>query len=382
MQTTTNPLRHNLLATFLLEASPAAVVLADSQTSIAAMNFRAEQSLGYLEHELLGRSIEEIFSFDRSGSMPSSDDASHDPCVLSQPHGSDPDCPLFLQAQRKNGMTFPAKVTLRSLTTDSGAFTMVSVIDLNQVDDNDSVTKHGVSRIKEQIQGERLSAVLQMVSGLAHQSRNALHRAQSCLDLLQLDLGDQSDLMTLTEQIRGALTDIQQNYEEVRNYAAPIVLKRRPVDLPNLCRTIFEELTQSLADDAPGLSLRCDAACENAKLDTDRIAEVLRHVLENAIHSSPAQSEIQFQCDCSNPSEASRIEIRVRDHGDGLSREVEQRMFEPFFTTKQQGTGLGLTVCRRIIEAHGGIIEAANAPDGGTVLQIRIPTIDSPSGKT
>ncbi|MEO9590203.1 hypothetical protein [Rhodopirellula bahusiensis] len=135
----------------------------------------------------------------------------------------DPDKALLLQAHRKDGQTFPAKVTLHPLKTDSGDSCLANVIDLTQPQGPANKSKH-----EKRIQGERLAAVLQMVSGLAHESRNALQRAHSCLDLLQLDLVDQSDLMTLTEQIRGALTDIQQNYEEVRDYAALIVLKRRP----------------------------------------------------------------------------------------------------------------------------------------------------------
>ncbi|WP_436714406.1 ATP-binding protein [Roseiconus lacunae] len=367
-------LRRNRLANLLLEASPAAVVLTDSQDHIVAMNHLAEESFGYQEHELLGRSIEEIFPSGDMATRPSSDDASQHACILSHLRDPDPDEDLFLQARRKDGQTFPAKVTLHPLTTDSRESCLANVIDLNQPKDQANASKH-----EKQIQGERLAAVLQMVSGLAHESGNALQRAQSCLDLLQLDLVDQSDLMTLTEQIRGALTDIQQNYEEVRDYAAPIVLKRRRVDLQKLCRTIFDELTESLGTDAPRLSLRCIAACQNIKLDAERISDVLRHVFENAIHASPAQGEIEFQCDCPGSPDASAIEIRIRDHGEGLSREVEQRMFEPFFTTKQQGTGLGLAVCRRIVEAHGGIIEATNAPEGGTVVRIRI-LVGNPTG--
>ncbi|QDT61430.1 Sensor protein FixL [Stieleria bergensis] len=368
MQTRTTPLRRNRLANLLLEASPAAVVVTDSQNHIVAMNRLAEESFGYQEHELVGRSIKKVFPECGTGRSPSSDDASHHECILSQLRDPDPTEPLFFQACRKDGQTFSTKVTVHPLATDS---CLVNVIDLTQRIIHDQASNH-----EKQIQGERLAAVLQMVSGLAHESRNALQRAQSCLDLLQLDLVDQSEMMTLTEQIRGALTDIQQNYEEVKDYAAPIVLKRQAVDLPELCRRIYDELTQSLGDDAPRLSLRCTTACQNVRLDAGRIGDVLRHVLENAIHASPNQSEIEFHCDY---PDAPTIEIRVRDHGEGLSREVEQRMFEPFFTTKQQGTGLGLAVCRRIIEAHEGTIEAANAPEGGTVVRIRIPVGD-PTG--
>lgn len=366
MQTKTNPLRRNRLANLLMEASPAAIVVTNSHAAIAAMNHVAEESFGYREGELIGQSIEQIFPHEVAR-----DDSTHDACILSRLSNPDPAEPLLIQARRKDGQIFPAEVTLHPLTTALGDSCLVNVIDLSRQTAHTTSSEH-----EKQIQGERLAAVLQMVSGLAHESRNALQRAQSCLDLLQLDLVNQSDLMTLTDQIHDALKDIQRNYDEVQNYAAPITLKRTTVDLPELCRSIFDELTQSTDDDAPRLTLQCNAACQKTELDANRIREVVRHVLENAIHASPSQSQIEFQCNCSRSPGAATIEIRLRDHGEGLSPEVEQRMFEPFFTTKQHGTGLGLAVCRRIIEAHGGTIEATNAPDGGAVVQIHIPKSD------
>jgi len=72
-------------------------------------------------------------------------------------------------------------------------------------------------------------------------------------------------------------------------------------------------------------------------------------------------------------TQSARWPWTIRDHGIGLSEEAALRKFEPFFTTKQQGTGLGLPVCRRIVEAHDGTIEATNHPDGGVVARIKLP---------
>jgi signal transduction histidine kinase len=64
----------------------------------------------------------------------------------------------------------------------------------------------------------------------------------------------------------------------------------------------------------------------------------------------------------------------VRDTGEGLSREAQERVFEPFFTNKPRGTGLGLAVSKGIIQAHGGTIRAGNVPSGGARFEIRLPT--------
>ena len=72
------------------------------------------------------------------------------------------------------------------------------------------------------------------------------------------------------------------------------------------------------------------------------------------------------------------VEVRVRDSGPGLSPAALERLFEPFFTTKPQGIGLGLSICKSIISAHGGSLTADAAPGGGAQFRVRLPTLRSP----
>ena len=67
------------------------------------------------------------------------------------------------------------------------------------------------------------------------------------------------------------------------------------------------------------------------------------------------------------------LSIKVQDSGPGLPREKESAMFEPFFTTKPEGSGLGLWIVQQIVVAHGGVIQAANAPEGGAVFTLHLP---------
>jgi len=73
------------------------------------------------------------------------------------------------------------------------------------------------------------------------------------------------------------------------------------------------------------------------------------------------------------PPGSRRVEFAVSDTGPGLSLEVRERLFEPFFTTKTNGMGIGLSVCRRLVEAHGGTIEADNAPGAGATFRFQLP---------
>ncbi len=367
MQPRSNPIRQNRLANLLIEASPVAIILTDPSATISVVNHRTEVWFGYRESELAGKNLEILFSAESTR-----DDASPRACFLSQLHDPDAGRQWDLIGCRENGTEFPVRVSLHPLVIASGDMILANVIAERQTETLD----------QERIAGERLAAVLEMVSGLAHESRNALQRAQSCLDLLDLDLADKSELLQLTDRIRTALTDLRDNYEEVKDYAAPIVLKRSEVDLAQLCQSIFDEIAEQYPKVSPRLSIRCDTSCGRICVDAARMGQVFRQLFENAIQASSAQGGIVMACRSLNTTPSRSVEITVRDHGSGLSNAAASRLFEPFYTTKQQGTGLGLAVCQRIVEAHRGTITAANHCDGGVVVRIVLPSCNSTtSGK-
>jgi two-component system, LuxR family, sensor kinase FixL len=225
------------------------------------------------------------------------------------------------------------------------------------------------------VQSERLAAIGQMVTGLAHESRNALQRARGCLDLLELDLQSDPEQLDLTQRIRRSLNDLQRNYEEVRNYAAPIVLELTTCSLAELLQQPFDDLRCEFHNDAHQLRIDQQLRHPQARIDAHRIKQMFRNIYENAIAASndaacvdARLTEVQH-----NGREFYRIEIR--DHGHGIDPDVHARMFEPFFTTKQSGTGLGMAICKRIVDAHGGTIETENAPDGGAIVRIELPRL-------
>ena len=227
---------------------------------------------------------------------------------------------------------------------------------------------------RRMVQSERLAAIGQMVTGLAHESRNALQRARACLDLLELDLQDSPEQLNLTGRIRVALGDLQRNYEEVRNYAAPIVLEPVTTNLASILRNAFENLRCEFNGRQHQLNIQDDTGDETLRVDRYRLTQVFRNIFDNAIaaSSSDCQLDARLSSDAINGHRFQRIDIR--DHGCGIPEQALLHMFDPFFTTKSSGTGLGMAICKRIIEAHGGCIMAHNAEDGpGAIITIRLP---------
>jgi signal transduction histidine kinase len=108
-----------------------------------------------------------------------------------------------------------------------------------------------------------------------------------------------------------------------------------------------------------------------AELDPGQLQQVLYNLLFNALDAQPTGGRIAV----SVAGEDDRVVLRVEDEGPGLPARVRDRLFEPFVSTKDAGMGLGLSICRRIVESHGGEIAAADRPGGGTVFTVRLPAV-------
>jgi two-component system sensor kinase FixL len=109
--------------------------------------------------------------------------------------------------------------------------------------------------------------------------------------------------------------------------------------------------------------------------DRVHLSQVLINLLMNAMDAvtsaPPGDRRVSLEV---NTASNGDIEIAVRDSGPGISPDVIERIFEPFFTTKTSGMGIGLSVSRTIVDAHGGKLWAENAPAGGAVFHVRLPT--------
>lgn len=234
-----------------------------------------------------------------------------------------------------------------------------------------------VTQLKEAemraLRSERLAAIGQMVTGLAHESRNALQRIRSCIELLELDLSEDPNLMSLLDRAGKALDELHRLYEEVRSYAAPLQLGVRTCDIHELCRETWAALADLHEEKGVQLCTECAASVSQARCDPERLQQVLRNIFENALAVSPDKSAIEVRCEDCVIDDRPGISLQIRDHGPGLTGQQLDRVFEPFFTTKSKGTGLGMAIAKRLIDAHAGTLSMTNADGGGARVEIRLP---------
>jgi PAS domain S-box-containing protein len=226
---------------------------------------------------------------------------------------------------------------------------------------------------KRALQAERLAAIGQMATGLAHESGNALQRSQSCLRMLTLLLKDQPEALDLVNRIQKAQDHLQYLFEDVRGYAAPLNLELRTCDLSEIWREAWSQLDFShqgrnvaFHEETGGLDLHVHADCF-------RLLQVFRNLFDNALTACRDPVVLSVHCSSALLAGHPAIRITVRDNGPGIAAEERSKIFEPFYTTKTKGTGLGLAIVRRIVEAHGGEIAVGEGTNSGAEILITLP---------
>lgn len=234
--------------------------------------------------------------------------------------------------------------------------------------------KEALKQTQERLfQSERLAAIGQMMAGLAHESRNALQRSQACLEMLALEVQDRPAALNFLARIQNAQDHLHQLYEEVRDYAAPIRLRYGIHDL----RMVLEETWEHLAVLRDGRDTRLEFSDADERLtcavDRFAIEQVFRNILENSLSACGDPVRITARLQTGRLHEKPAIEVSLSDNGPGLTAEARQKIFEPFFTTRAKGTGLGMAISRRIVEAHGGRISVGSSDRPGAEIVLILP---------
>lgn len=229
-------------------------------------------------------------------------------------------------------------------------------------------------------QAERLAALGQMLASVAHESRNALQRIQISVELLEQSLQDVPEGLEELAKIEKAAGSLHALLQELRNFVGPIHLECYVCSLPEAWRNAW----RALEGERRGSSIEFDEECSNSHLpcnldqltcniDQRRLEQVFRNLFENSLAACGDSGKIQLSCSREDRDGQQMVSLIVRDTGPGLDEEQALNVFKPFFTTKPKGTGLGMAIAKRIIEAHGGQIAVAQDLRPGAAFRIQLP---------
>lgn len=276
-------------------------------------------------------------------------------------------------------LRIPMQNVAGKLSEVAGEVVVSTQLDLDDLGPALARVSTEVSSVVEQLQrrheeiqrAERLAAMGRLAAGLGHEIRNPL-TAMKMIVQSSLRSGttlEARDLSILDEEIRRLETLM----EEFLDFARPRPLKTAIVDLRNSVEGAVAAV-QRLAD-ARGVAIECRRPSEPVpvRLDAGRMHQVLLNLLLNGIEETPRGKTVSANVEIDPDTKT--VLIRIEDEGPGIDEIAEPRLFEPFYSTKEAGLGLGLPVSRRIVESHGGAIQAQSQP-GGSIFVVTLPWAD------
>jgi two-component system sensor histidine kinase PilS (NtrC family) len=218
---------------------------------------------------------------------------------------------------------------------------------------------------------KRLADLGEVAAGLAHELRNPLASISGCVELLRGAQGlsaEDGRVLGIVLRETGRLDALLTRFLE---FSRPTPPSRRPADLAAVAA---ETLDMFAADPiAAGLALERALVPTPALLDPDQLRQVVLNLLSNAaqaLREAGKGGRIRVAC---RPDAGGGAVLTIEDDGPGMAADVATRVLTPFFTTKAKGTGLGLAVVQRIVDAHGGSVSLHSAPGEGARFVIRLP---------
>lgn len=329
------------------------VIAVDWAGQVTALNPAAEAMLGITATDVIGRPYESLFKAEGGFASPLLDTLKtgrhHVGVTLDFP-GTRQTLHLTVSSsllRNSRGDAIGAVVVLRDLTEQQ--------------------------RLRTQImRADRLAALGELVAGLAHEVRNPLTSIRGFMQFLESS-DDVAEWQRYAPLIVRQVDSLNRLVTELLEFGRPRPPAFRPVQLNDLIREVSllagrKSNARIALHLAPGLPL--------VEADGEALKQVMLNLIINAIQATSETGEITIATATSAQDGREAI-VTVADDGEGIAPENLDKVFDPFFSTKPQGTGLGLAMAHRIVDAHHGTIAIASVPGAGTTVTLRIPFVHS-----
>ena len=354
----------------ILATVPDAMVVIDERGTILSFSAAAEKMFGFAEGEVAGENVSML--------MPSPDRERHDGYLDNYRRTGERKIigiGRVTTARHRDGFTFPIELSIgEAWLGDKRIFTGFI---------HDITHRQQTELRLQDLQSElahvgRLSEMGTLASSLAHELNQPLTAVANYCETARDLLASEPDPDTMI-MIREAMDDAAQ--QAIR--AGQIV--RRLRDFINTGETERKaESLQRLLTEANALALigsrehgievqvQLDSTADQVFVDRIQIQQVLVNLIRNAIDAM-VDSPVRSLTIRTEPERRGFVCVNIEDSGSGISESVAAQLFQPFVTSKKSGMGIGLSICRTIVEAHGGRIWFEPAPDSGTIFHFTLP---------
>ena len=231
-------------------------------------------------------------------------------------------------------------------------------------------------------QADRLSTLGTLAAGLAHEVKNPLGGIKGAAQLLERELTEESELREYTRVMIRETERIDHIMRELLELASPRGLTLAPVNLHRVLEDILLLQKLSVAGKQISLVKRFDPSIPDIMADEQMLTRLFLNLIRNAIEAMGTSGQLTVSSRilsdyrmAQNQRRSRMIALEIADDGPGIPAEDLENIWTPFFSTKSGGTGLGLTICHKIVSEHRGLIKAEADPGHGTKFTVLLPLV-------
>jgi len=357
----------------ILETVPDAMIVSDEKGIIKSFSATAEHIFGYLPEEVIGTNVKFL--------MPLPYREQHDGYISRYRRSGERriiGSGRVAMAQRKDGSTFPMEVQVGEMEWEGERYFTAFIRDLTE-------RQYTEMRMQE-LQSElaymsRLTAMGEMGSTLAHEINQPLTAIASYLKGcgLILDRMQGDEVATLRLAVNEAAEEALRAGEVIRQLREFVARGESEHRIEDLQRLVEEASALGLVGaKEKGVQVEFDFPSESPQVIVNRvqIQQVLINLLRNAVEAMHGIQPRLLTISAHTVQDGTMVQVSVKDTGSGIAPEVLSKLFKPFTTTKKSGMGVGLSICRTIVESHGGKIWADSTPGEGTTFHFTLRHVD------
>jgi two-component system, NtrC family, sensor histidine kinase HydH len=226
---------------------------------------------------------------------------------------------------------------------------------------------------EELVKRERLAALGELAAVVAHEVRNPLGVIFNSLRSLQRVLKPQGDAALLLDIVGEEADRLNRIVGDLLDFSRPSEPSLQPEPLLSILSSVVGAASAAAASNGVRMEVEANEPFPKAQIDVRLLRQALLNLVINAIQAMPKGGRVALRAHEENQGDQAFARIEVEDTGPGIPPSIAERVFQPFFTTKAAGTGLGLAVVRRIVEAHHGSVMLESASGEGARFVIRLP---------
>lgn len=284
-------------------------------------------------------------------------------------------CEFRISALRRDGTSIPIQVSVSEYPSESGQLRIAIIRDLTESEraEQERLT---MARETEALRAQQMATLAQLATGVAHEIRNPLTSIKMLVQVNRSKFAEEglpTDDLDLVEQ---EIRRMERSVNSLLDYARPEQGERKLFPIQDAMRRTFQLIEGRCGTQNVNLVLRCPDDPIIIDGDAAQIQQLLLNLSLNSLDAMPGGGELSI---CVTANDAT-VEVAVSDTGEGIGETMLGKLFTPFATTKPNGVGLGLGICRRIAQSHGGSLVGANRVTRGAEFRLTLP-LASTSGR-